>query len=52
LRQPYLKKYLKKENLKLFPNVEYIHNYGYYIGNYPNLKKNKIKKITEYLNSI
>ena len=52
LRQPYLKKYLKKENLRLFPNVEYIHNYGYYIGNYPNLKKNKIIKITKYLNSI
>jgi len=52
LRQPYLKKYLKKENLRSFPNVEYIHNYGYYIGNYPNLKKNKIIKITKYLNSI
>ena len=52
LRQPYLKKYLKKINLKLFPNVEYVHDYGYYIGNYPNLKKEKIIKITKYLNSL
>ena len=52
LRQPYLKKYLKKINLKLFPNVEYVHDYGYYIGNYPNLKKEKIIKITNYLNSL
>ncbi len=52
LRQPYLKKYLNKINLKLFPNVEHVHDYGYYIGNFPNLKKEKIKKITQYLNSI
>ena len=42
LRQPYLKKYLKKYDLKNFPNVEHVHFFGYYIGNYPSLnKKNK-----------
>ena len=52
LRQPYLKNYLKKLDLNNFPNVEHVHFYGYYIGNYPELKLQKIKKITEILNSI
>ena len=52
LRQPYLKKYLKKIKLYKFKNVEKIHFYGYYIGNYPALKKNKIKTITKILNNI
>ena len=52
LRQPYLKNYLKKLDLNNFQNVEHVHFYGYYIGNYPELKLQKIKKITEILNSI
>jgi CDP-6-deoxy-D-xylo-4-hexulose-3-dehydrase len=52
LRQPYLKKYLKKINIKKFKNVEHIHNFGYYIGNFPSLSKNKIKKICLFLNKI
>jgi len=52
LRQPYLKKYLKKINYSNYKNVEHIHNFGYYIGNYPSLKSNKIKKICSILNSI
>ena len=52
LRQPYLKKYLKKTNLNHFKNVEKVHHFGYYIGNYPSLKKNKILQITKILNNI
>lgn len=52
LRQPYLNEYLKKYNLKDFPNVEHVHFFGYYIGNYPSLKKIKILKITSILNSL
>ena len=52
LRQPYLKEFIKKINFKNFQNVEHIHNYGYYIGNYPDLKFSKIKTITNILNSI
>jgi len=50
LRQPYLKKYVKNIKLKNFPNVEHVHFFGYYIGNYPILKKEKIKKICKILN--
>ena len=54
LRQPYLKKFIKinKNIKKTFYNTEIVHSYGYYIGNYPELKKNKILKICKILNSI
>lgn len=52
LRQPYLKNFIKKENMKSFPNVEKVHFFGYYIGNYPELKKSKILKILNILNTI
>ena len=52
LRQPYLKKFLKKVNFKNFKEVEHIHFFGYYIGNYPTLRSNKIIKICTILNSV
>ena len=52
LRQPYLKEFAKKINLKNFKEVDHIHFFGYYIGNYPTLKFSKIKKICEILNKI
>jgi len=52
LRQPYLKYYLKKYNLNNFPNVEHVHFFGYYIGNYPSLKKEKLSKVISILNSL
>ncbi len=52
LRQPYLKEFTKNIDLRKFPNVEKIHNFGYYIGNYPSLRKNKIQKILKILNNI
>ena len=52
LRQPYLKHYIKKINLKNFKNVDHIHFFGYYIGNYPSLTKEKILNICKILNSI
>ena len=52
LRQPYLKNFVKKIKFKNFKNVEHIHNFGYYIGNYPSLKREKIIKICNYLNSL
>ena len=52
LRQPYLKNFVKNINFKQFKNVEKIHFFGYYLGNYPTLKLNKIKKILKILNQI
>ena len=52
LRQPYLKNFIKIKNLNKFKNVDQVHFFGYYIGNYPSLKKNKILEITKILNNI
>jgi CDP-6-deoxy-D-xylo-4-hexulose-3-dehydrase len=52
LRQPYIKEFIKIKNFSQFKNVERIHFFGYYIGNYPDLKKEKIMKITQVLNNI
>ena len=52
LRQPYLKNFTKKLKLNNFKEVDHIHFYGYYIGNYPSLSTKKIIKICSILNSI
>ena len=52
LRQPYLREYVSNLKLKDFPNVEHVHHFGYYIGNFPTLKKSKIIQITTILNKI
>jgi len=52
LRQPYLKKFVKNIKIKKFKEVEHIHFFGYYIGNYPSLSKQKIKKVCDLLNKI
>ena len=52
MRQPYLKKIIKNFNFKNFKNVEHVHHFGYYIGNFPSLKKNTIKKVLNILNKV
>jgi CDP-6-deoxy-D-xylo-4-hexulose-3-dehydrase len=51
LMQPYLKKILGDEYLK-YPNTNHVHHFGWYIGNYPSLKKNKILSLCSLLNSL
>ncbi len=52
IRQPYLKNFVKIKNFNKFRNVDQVHFFGYYIGNYPSLKNNKILQITKILNDI
>ena len=52
LRQPYLQKFAENVNLSNFKEVDHVHFFGYYIGNYPSLSKAKIKKICNILNCI
>lgn len=52
LRQPYLIKLYGQNYCKQFENCDFVHHYGWYIGNYPELDKSKITQLTDLLNSI
>ncbi len=52
LRQPYLTKVLGKQDLSKFPVVDHIHFYGFYIGNFPTLERERILALCEMLNGI
>ncbi|MDR4508972.1 MAG: DegT/DnrJ/EryC1/StrS aminotransferase family protein [Candidatus Brocadiaceae bacterium] len=52
LRQPYLKGLVSPDAYKNFPEVEHIHFYGFYIGNYPTLKEEKILRLCTLLNGL
>ena len=52
LRQPFFKNKLKEHELyENFPNVEHVHNFSWYIGNYPSLDMDKIKGLITLLNN-
>jgi CDP-6-deoxy-D-xylo-4-hexulose-3-dehydrase len=48
MRQPFFKSIYNE--FDDFPNIEHIHNFSWYIGNYPGLQKEKIIKLLEVLN--
>ena len=52
LRQPYLKKILGEKEFAKYPAVDHVHFYGFYIGNYPGLERDKIMKLCSLLNSL
>lgn len=52
LRQPYLQGIVPADEYMKYPEVEHIHFYGFYIGNYPELKEAEILKLCELLNNI
>jgi CDP-6-deoxy-D-xylo-4-hexulose-3-dehydrase len=52
MRQPYLIGIVKEKEWEQFTEVEHIHFFGYYIGNYPDLEKNKILKLCSLVNSV
>ncbi len=52
-KQPYLNYFKNKFKIVgSLKNTKIVHNYGYYIGNYPTLKKQKILEICKILNSV
>ena len=52
LRQPYLRGIVADKEWQGYPEVEHIHFYGYYIGNYPSLDERRILQLCELLNSV
>ena len=51
LRQPYLRRLLGDE-YKKYPQVDHIHFFGVYIGNYPDLEPEKIDSLCALLNAL
>ena len=52
LRQPYLKSFIDENLISEYPNVDHIHFYGFYIGNYPELEAKKILQLCSELNHL
>lgn len=52
LRQPYLIGIVPERECEKYPEIEHIHFYGYYIGNYPTLEKQKILDLCKLLNTL
>lgn len=52
IRQPYLKGIVPKDHHKDFPQVEHIHFYGFYIGNFPDLRDEEVDEICAILNAV
>lgn len=52
MRQPYLKGIIPQNDFSAFPNVEHVHFFGMYIGNYPDISVERIKYLCNILNSI
>ena len=51
MRQPYLKKIIRLKNYNEFQNVEHVHHFGYYIGNFPTLSQKNIIKLVNIINN-
>ena len=52
MRQPYLSGVVKKDSWNAFPEVEHIHFFGWYIGNYPDMSPNDIVDICTIFNRL
>lgn len=52
LRQPYLKDIIPEREWEKYPEIEHIHFFGYYIGNYPDLREEKILALCKLLNAV
>lgn len=51
LRQPYLKSLIPQNYHLEFPETEHIHFYGFYIGNFPDLREAEIDDLCTLLNA-
>jgi CDP-6-deoxy-D-xylo-4-hexulose-3-dehydrase len=52
IRQPYLKGVVPEGHHREFPVTEHVHFYGFYIGNFPDLRDEEVDEICAILNSV
>ena len=51
IKQPYIRERFKIDESQ-FPNIEHVHHYAWYIGNYPSLSFAKVRQLVKILNGI
>ena len=51
LRQPWFKKHYNIDHSQ-FPNMDHVHHFGWYVGNYPSLEREKIDTLITVLNGL
>jgi len=52
IRQPYLKGIVPDGHYREFPETEHVHFYGFYIGNFPDLRDEEVDELCTILNSV
>jgi CDP-6-deoxy-D-xylo-4-hexulose-3-dehydrase len=52
IRQPYLKGIVPEGHFLAFPHTEHVHFYGFYIGNFPDLKISDVDELCSILNAV
>lgn len=52
VRQPYLKGIVAPDHYLDFPQTEHIHFYGFYIGNFPDLRDEEVDELCRLLNAV
>ena len=52
IRQPYLKGIVPEGHHLDFPQTEHVHFYGFYIGNFPDLKIEEVDELCSILNAV
>ncbi len=52
IRQPYLKGIVPAGHHLDFPEVEHVHFFGFYIGNFPDLREDEVDEICSIVNSV
>jgi CDP-6-deoxy-D-xylo-4-hexulose-3-dehydrase len=50
MRQPFMKQF--NYDLNNYPNIEHVHNFSWYVGNYPSLPQEKIDTLINILNNL
>jgi CDP-4-dehydro-6-deoxyglucose reductase, E1 len=52
VRQPYLRRIVGADAWKQYPFADHVHFFGFYIGNYPSLERDKVLRLCELLNAL
>ena len=52
IRQPYLKGIVPDGHHREFPATEHVHFYGFYIGNFPDLRDSEVAELCAILNAV